>query len=435
MKKLIRILIVLIIFAGEVPAQTDLTLDKAIKIGLENNYQVLITRKDYDIAKNNNAWGTAGRYPSINVGAASTNRYDNLPGDTLIGRYETYTHQVMPNLNLRWTLFNGFSIYRTKDNLELFEKQAKQSEIIDMQNTVQDIILAYYKALLEKEKLSVSEELLELSRDRYKYVQTKKEIGAAVTFDVLQFQTAYLNDSSAYLLQQIAYENSLRNLNLLLAEKANVRYNPTDDFTAIDEDYSLDSLLAIMEENNPALRNLRLNLKVLENRVALARSEYYPSLSLNSGIDYVKKWTNPENIDVFTDYNYDYYANLTLSVNIFNGGNTNRNVENAQMEKEIGKLRIAETRHSLSNFLTNSYELYKIKKQQYEVAGVNLEAAELNLQIAREKFETGAINSFNYRDIQIAYQNAAFERLQATYNLIDAHTELMRLTGQIIEKY
>jgi hypothetical protein len=32
------------------------------------------------------------------------------------------------------------------------------------------------------------------------------------------------------------------------------------------------------------------------------------------------------------------------------------------------------------------------------------------------------------------YQNIAIERLEAIYNVIDAHTELMRLTGGIVSE-
>ena len=63
-----------------------------------------------------------------------------------------------------------------------------------------------------------------------------------------------------------------------------------------------------------------------------------------------------------------------------------------------------------------------------------LEAAEMNLQIAEEKYRTGAINSFNYRDIQLIYLNSAFRRLQAIYDLIDSHTNLTRLTGGFLDE-
>jgi len=66
------------------------------------------------------------------------------------------------------------------------------------------------------------------------------------------------------------------------------------------------------------------------------------------------------------------------------------------------------------------------------VAEAGIESAELNLEISKEKYLNGSINSFNFRDVQLIYLNAAFSRLSAVYNLIDAHTELLRLTGGIL---
>ena len=62
----------------------------------------------------------------------------------------------------------------------------------------------------------------------------------------------------------------------------------------------------------------------------------------------------------------------------------------------------------------------------------NLEAAQLNLGISGDRFRAGTINSFNYRDVQLIYLNAALGRLRAIFNLIDTDTALARITGGIV---
>jgi outer membrane protein TolC len=57
------------------------------------------------------------------------------------------------------------------------------------------------------------------------------------------------------------------------------------------------------------------------------------------------------------------------------------------------------------------------------------------LQLSKERFESGAINSFNYRDVQISYITIAQRQLEAVYNFIDAQTALLRMTGTIIQEY
>jgi len=46
-----------------------------------------------------------------------------------------------------------------------------------------------------------------------------------------------------------------------------------------------------------------------------------------------------------------------------------------------------------------------------------------------EKYRSGVINSFNFRDVQLIYLSAALRRLQSIYNLIDSKTQLTRITG------
>jgi outer membrane protein TolC len=90
---------------------------------------------------------------------------------------------------------------------------------------------------------------------------------------------------------------------------------------------------------------------------------------------------------------------------------------------------------SLSNLMKNYFELYEIRKELYGVSLANLESAKLNLEISTEKFRSGAINSFNFRDVQVIYLRTAVAQYQAIYNLIDVQTELLRLSGGIISEY
>jgi len=129
------------------------------------------------------------------------------------------------------------------------------------------------------------------------------------------------------------------------------------------------------------------------------------------------------------------YGNFTLSYNLFSGGNRKRAMQIAKIDEEVGKVEINQMTHELNNQMANIYEFYLVRKELLNVAGENLTAAELNLQISREKFDSGSINSFNFRDVQNLYLNAATRKLEAVYNFIDTHTTLLRMTGTIIQEF
>ena len=68
-------------------------------------------------------------------------------------------------------LFNGFAIQLNKRNLEVYEKMSETSLKMTLENTITDVTKAYYSVKLENEKLKVVETLMNLSKDRYKYIQ------------------------------------------------------------------------------------------------------------------------------------------------------------------------------------------------------------------------------------------------------------------------
>ncbi len=416
----------------------ELSLSQAIERGLEKNYQMIISRKNVEIAENNNTWGAAGRLPSISFGISQGNRFDNSANNNPLStdeRMNTLSHSITPNANLRWTIFGGFAIQVTKSNLSLAQQMAEEGLAVRVENTVQQIALAYYSVLLENEKLDVMTEVLKLSSDRYYYMMQKKELGTAVTFEVLQVKNNFLSDSSNYLLQRVNYENSLRTLALSMGDSASVSYVLTDDVLIVDKEYLVNDLQTKMFSNNKTLRNQYINIKMSENAIKMNKSGWYPTLALNAGTDYVNSFYSIDGGDYASGYSYDAYANLSLTYTLYSGGARKRNIQNAKIEQEISQLQIDEMKLSLTNQLLSINELYNIRKQMFQVAEENLESAKLNLQIAEHKFKNGSINSFNYRDIQMVYLNVAFSRLQTIYNLISTHTDLLRLTGGIVNEY
>jgi len=436
MKKLILIILAIITSLAS-NSQTDsiiqLTLDDAIVKGLEHNYQILIGKKDLEVSENNNSWGKAGRYPTVTLGASQSNRFSNADNQITGGRSDVITNSITPSLNAQMVLFNGFAIRLNKKNLETYEAISETSLKITLENTITDIINAYYSVILENEKLKVVKTLMNLSKDRYEYIKLKKDLGVAVTYDVLQFKNNFLTDSSNYLMQLMQTKTAVRELSKTLGDNELNEYLPIDDFITSDTTYSLGELENLMLENNSTLKAQYLNAKVIENSIKLAKSSMYPSLSLSAGGDHTNSYIVYIDEYEYSPYSYGAYANLSLSYTIFNGNNRKRNISNAKIEAEKMNLKIEELEMIMRNNLFTIWQLFENRKQLLRVSEENYKASKLNLDIAGEKFNAGAINSFNYRDIQMAYLNTAFALLQSKYNLIITENDLKKITGSLLE--
>ena len=406
--------------------QKQLSLSLALEKALQNNYGIVISGSDTEIAKISNSWGQAGRYPTIGFDITSTNSYDiNDVANSAINRLSS-------GIGMRWTLFNGFKVKFTKSKLDQLEELAKGRSSVVVENTIENVIIAYYQILLHEEKLSVLEKVMKLSFDRYNYEQQKHDLAVSVTYNVLQAKNLYLNDKALFINQEVVVRNSIRNLNFLMAETEDNLWTLTERFEPQLETYSLDDMRDKMLNNNTVLENQYLGLVLKQTELKVNWASFYPSLSLSTGVDNTYSRTNRADLDPSNYNSLNSYGNLALSYDLYSGGSRKRAIEIAKINEEIAEIELEEMKHSLTNQLVNIYDYYNVRIVLFEVAEESLEAAELNLQIADDKLKTGAINSFNYRDIQMAYLNTALRRLESIYNLIDSKTALTKLTGGFI---
>ena len=412
----------------------SITLEDAVRKGLENNFGIRISKKDLEIAENNDSWGKAGLLPNVSVSANQINRFDNSESQYTGNREDSYLNSLSPGLNVRMNLFNGFSVKITKQNLEHLKSLSEGNLQFTLENTVADIVNAYNSVLLEEEKLKVAKDLMTLSKDRYQYILMKKDLGLSVTYQVLQEKNSFLTDSANYLTELMDKENAVRELSKVLGDTKIFDYHLTDSLKIIDTVFDLPELENQMYENNASLNIQNTNLQIVENNIKLAKSSLYPSLSLNAGADQSNSMYTVQSNSTYS-YSYGVYANLALSYSIFNGNNRKRAIDNAKIETEKSQLKIDELKMILRNNLYNLYEMYKIRKQMLNVAQENYKAATLNLEISEEKFKSGIINSFNYRDVQVRYMNAAFALSQSKYYLNMRYNDLLKITGKILEEY
>ena len=431
MKKLITILFVVTTFNLFAQQQTDLSLEDAVNTALENNYGIITTKKSQQISEMNNSWGNTGALPTIRfVGSGSNSKNYNDEDD--------YTTQNLSGtVELSKTLFRGFSVHIQKDRLEELEKLSEGNVSLVIENTIYNVILSYYNILLAKEQVGISKANMQLSKDRYQRAMEKKEIGGTTTYNTLQAKNAFLQDSSDYLSAKSSYNNAVRELNYLMAEPMESNYSFVSEFTPDTNNYEFSDLEDKLLENNKTLRNQYMNLELAKLDVKSAKSAYYPTLSLKTSGGYSVSETNYETLDQMdrSSEGLNTSVSLSLSYTIFNGNNRKRALEAAKIEKEISQIETKEMKQDLRNQLAQEYELYNVRKELLDVAKENLESAELNLKLSREKYQNGTINSFNFRDVQQIYQNAAYNYQRAKFNVIQSYNTLLRLTGGIIEEY
>lgn len=438
-------LMLILIFTFRISAQESLSLQQAIKIGLENNFSIQIEKQKQEQASNNNTLGEAGALPNINLNSSPSFNQSETNNPLSFGTGATDRLSINPSISASWVVFNGFNVRMTKEKLAYLEAQSDGNAAVIVENTIQAIILAYFNVLLESERTEVFKSTLKLSKDRYDYSKLKKELGSAVTFDILKDKNSYLTDSSSYISQIFNYKNAVRNLNLLLARNVNQRYKFIDILRVEKKNFSLDELSAKMTSNNNNLKNQFINQNIFKREISIAKSSQFPQISITASGS--KSWqheyyeterTSFLTGDKFSDLpsnSRNISANITLAFTLFNGGRIKNQIKNARIQERIGTIQIDQLKSTLQNNLINNFDQYNLRKSLMGISDENLNTAQLNLQLAEDRYKNGSITSFDYRTIQITYLQTALTFYQSIYNLIDTEIELLRLSGGLMEVY
>ncbi|MDG1158821.1 MAG: TolC family protein [Flavobacteriales bacterium] len=415
-------------------AQTPLSLNDAIAKALANNYQIQISKERVVIAENNNTWGGTSLAPSINLNGGFNNGItDNSDNPTSFIQAELRSSSISYGAGLNWTLFDGFGMFIQKEQLDLLEQQSEGNAAIVIENSIQSVALAYYNVLLQEKRMEVFEELIELSNDRLAYERTKQELGASTTFDQLQFENALVADSTNYLLQRLSKQNAMRNLNLLMSESVEIVWQLTTEIEDLEENYDFGDLRNKTLSNNSNIKNQYINTLIANTEIRRAKAGLYPVIGFNAGAN--------QNNASFSAGEFEgegttinYFGNFTLNFNLFNGGRARRAIQNAKVNEAIALLNQEELSLNVENDLRNNYEQFVAQQQIYLLAQRGVFFANKSLEIASEKFASGAINSFNFRDIQLAYLQAQSALLESQFNLISTKTNLVRLTGGLVQQ-
>ena len=130
----------------------------------------------------------------------------------------------------------------------------------------------------------------------------------------------------------------------------------------------------------------------------------------------------------------NYYANLTVSLRLYDGGKYKTIKQENKIREEINELELEKIRREVLQQLSINYQRYNSNITIYNLNKKAFSIAETNYLLANDKNNRGVINSFTLRDIEIAYLNSGISYLQAAYNLNESYLELMKITGGILQE-
>jgi len=409
-------------------AKDLLTLEDAIVITLKENHSVQVARNNAEISENNAHPGGAGLLPRVDI-TAGTNYNDNELKTAAGSVYESSTVNSA-NIQASYTLFDGLGNIYTYKKLNSLSESGQLQTRNQIELSILEVSNQYFTVTEASENLKLAKESLEISRQRLEREQNRSQYGQSNTIKVLSAEVDFNTDSVSYVNNQLALDQSKRELNVLLNRDVNTDFRVKSE-VEFENNFNLPEIQFNAVENNAAYLLTKNNTKQSEFDVKIASSAYMPQLNFQTSYGYNQ--TENEWVVALDDPNRNFTAGLNLSFNLFNGFQNSVNKQNAQIQLKNERILQDEALLSLQSDVANNYQAYQNSLYVLKVQQKNLEPAQLNFTRTKELYDLGQVTTTQFREAQLNLIQAKNNILSAKYDAKINEIHLLRLSGKLLE--
>nr|WP_315218392.1 TolC family protein [uncultured Flavobacterium sp.] len=413
-------------------AQEVLTIENALKIALENNFEIKIASNNLNIDKTNVAVGNAGMLPKLTANLVDSNSIQNSTQTRQDGTVTALDNAKNNSLNygvgLDWTVFDGFKMFAKLDQLKelqkLGEAQLKRTIILK----ISEVNAVYFDLVQQQQQLTALDTTIMISTKRLELAQNRFKIGKASKLEVLNAQVDLNTDKVTLLKQKESYANRKTVLNQVLARDSSVDFKVVDK-VSVDDKLVLADLMALAEKQNPQLESEIINKRITELQLKQIKGDRYPLIGVNSGYNFVDNQSSLGFTSQFSSKGLSY--GFRASLNLFNGMAQNRNEKIAKIQLENSKIAIEQQSLLLQSELTIAFQTYLTNLELIQLEETNEAIAKQNLSITVDKFRIGTITTLEFRAAQLNYINAKVRYSNAQFQAKLSEIALRELAGNM----
>ncbi|MFV8332854.1 TolC family protein [Flavobacterium sp. GSP14] len=413
-------------------AQEILTLENAVKIALENNYEIKIATNTLSIEKTNVAIGNAGMLPTVTATVLDNNSIQNSSqirqDGTKTELDNAKNNSLTYGVGLDWTVFDGMRMFARLDQLKELQKLGEAQLKLTVITRISDVNAAYYNLVQQQQQLAALDTTIVISNQRLTLAQNRFTIGKASKLEVLNAQVDLNTDQVALLRQKELYANSKILLNQLMARDVATDFKVINELE-VDALLLLPELKALAEKQNPQLEAQIINKRVAELELKQIKAARYPTVRVNTAYNFSESQSSLGFVAQSQSRGLNY--GFSASLNLFDGFAQNRNEKIAKIQIENSKLNIDQQSLALNAQLVTSYQTYVTNLELIALEEKNEAIAKQNLNITLDKFRIGTITTLEFRTAQLNYVNAKVRYSNAQFQGKLSEIALRELAGNL----
>jgi len=418
---LIGILLAILV-VSESFAQTEMTLEEAIQIALDNNIDLKRAQNNMHIANANARQSKFEFLPSIN-GLYNYNWISGFSGvDPTTGNPVNNSQRSQPSVMASFNIFNGFQNVNTLTRNRFLKEAAE----LNLQNA-EDIarITAtglFLQVLVAQENIKISQDRLDLLNEQLEREEKRVEVGVSTQEQVFNFKSQIATENLNLVNLQNNYDRF--KLQLLLA----LQLDPADDYELVQFEITE---LEITAENepfmqlketafaySPLLQSAELNRKAATKDFQIAKAGFYPTVTFFGQI--ASFYSSVTTRDYFSQLDVNLQKAIGVSVNIpiFNRFRIMNNVQVSKINIRNSELNYEQAELTLFNNLQQAHQDLKAAQSTYNASQENLIALTQSFEFANKRYQTGNTDFFTFLESLNNKNRAEIELVNSKFSIL-----------------
>lgn len=418
------------------PVDTDLskplTLERAIRIGLQQQNAIAIAQAQAEAAKAQLTQARSSYYPQI---TPSLSYITSLrPGGTVFingvpfggsSQSETRTDAIVARQLIWDTGRREASVGLSRRNVFAAEYSLGNQR----QDVILNVITAYYNVLRDQELVRVQEENVRRAQTTLESIRAQVEVGNAARSDTLQAESDLANAQVALLqaqnnlnVDQATLKNAMGVVTsqpLILADQQAAPPDTTPDTN------SLDHYVQIAYDN-------RLDIKAQQERVN-AQGYNVRLAHIDNGISAQADITEGYQLD--PDAGEERQFTVSISYPLFNGGSTRAAVRQSKAQLEQERRALDQLQQAVRLNVEQSYLTREQARRSIVASQTAVRAGQINYDAALEKQRNGLINIIDVINAEAQLVQAQVNLVQSIYDFYIADARLQRDIGRNDPEY
>lgn len=409
------------------------TLDDAIRMGMEKHYGARIARVDSAIADNTMRGGIAGYLPTVNITGNVIDGANSILQSTSSGftvdRPDAGFSNVNANAVLSWTLFDGMRMFAQDSRTTAQADGQRERSRNLMAMAVADVMSAYGEVVIRTSLLDRARRLYDLVDMRYIVEQRRKDAGVISGVELSQAEVDRAMAMTALVRAETDRSIAITSLNVMIGRG-------TTDSTSADTTLRgitlppLDTLRVDLMARNPELLSAMREAESASHHVRMVDAALYPRIAAQAAYQY----TNNQNDAGFilSNRTNGWNVGLTLQYNLFNGLADDVASQRARLDAERARLSADELRTQLDERLVTAWRRYDRALRTVDLERTSYAAAERNARVAIEQLRVGTITSVEARQAEQTLLDVSARALQVEFDAYLAAIECLRLAGRLV---